>query len=135
MPATRSRAGFAHGGPSGFQRHEIRSGESHDGCSQISRNRCHVARRGSDAHSEDWTAWARSGCAHGAPVAWAADLKSSARRLQELIRRLQPELVHAMRIPYEGMVAALARPSMPLLISVWGNDFTLHARSTPLMAA
>lgn len=60
-------------------------------------------------------------------------LKSSARRLQELIRRLQPELVHAMRIPYEGMIAALAIPAVPLLISVWGNDFTLHASSTPLM--
>jgi glycosyltransferase involved in cell wall biosynthesis len=60
-------------------------------------------------------------------------LKSAARRLQELILRLQPELVHAMRIPYEGMVAGLSRPTMPLLISIWGNDFTLHARSTPLM--
>jgi glycosyltransferase involved in cell wall biosynthesis len=60
-------------------------------------------------------------------------LKSAARRLQELIGQLQPELVHAMRIPYEGMLAALAKPDIPLLISVWGNDFTLHARSTPLM--
>jgi len=60
-------------------------------------------------------------------------LKRSARQLQELTRRLRPELVHAMRIPYEGMIAALARPAVPLLISVWGNDFTLHANSTPLM--
>ena len=60
-------------------------------------------------------------------------LKSSARQLDELIRRLQPALVHAMRIPYEGMIAALARPAAPLLISIWGNDFTLHANSTPLM--
>jgi glycosyltransferase involved in cell wall biosynthesis len=60
-------------------------------------------------------------------------LRSSARRLQDLADRVQPDLVHAMRIPYEGMVAALAARSAPLLISVWGNDFTLHARSTPLM--
>jgi glycosyltransferase involved in cell wall biosynthesis len=46
---------------------------------------------------------------------------------------VQPDLVHAMRIPYEGMLAALANPSAPLLVSVWGNDFTLHAPSTPLM--
>ena len=46
-----------------------------------------------------------------------------------------------MRIPYEGMVASVvmkriaernaSRP--PLVISVWGNDFTLHAKATPAM--
>lgn len=107
-------------------------------------------------------------------------LPGNARRLQALIARLQPDLVHALRIPYEGMLAALAmkglameqprpegsrkgalqaegpagggrlerenpsrrasRPGAPpacrppFLISVWGNDFTLHARATPLMA-
>jgi hypothetical protein len=60
-------------------------------------------------------------------------LPAASRRLQALISRLQPDLVHAMRIPYEGMAAALARPQAPLLISVWGNDFTLHAPSTPMM--
>jgi glycosyltransferase involved in cell wall biosynthesis len=42
-------------------------------------------------------------------------------------------LVHAMRIPYEGMLAADAYTGIPLLVSVWGNDFTLHAPSTRLM--
>jgi glycosyltransferase involved in cell wall biosynthesis len=66
-------------------------------------------------------------------------------QLRQLIAQVQPDLVHAMRIPYEGMVAATAMAnksashnklkSPPLLISVWGNDFTLHARSTPWMAA
>ena len=60
-------------------------------------------------------------------------LPLAARRLKPLIARLQPDLVHAMRIPYEGMLAALCKPEMPLLISTWGNDFTLHAPSTPLM--
>lgn len=55
--------------------------------------------------------------------------------LQSLISNLQPDLIHAMRIPYEGMVAALAcdhlsTPRPPLLVSVWGNDFTLHAPAT-----
>jgi len=54
-----------------------------------------------------------------------------------VIERVQPELIHAMRIPYEGMlaadaVAALKNPP-PLLVSIWGNDFTLHAESSPLM--
>ncbi len=38
-----------------------------------------------------------------------------------------------MRIPYEGMLAANADLRVPLVVSVWGNDFTLHAPSTPLM--
>jgi glycosyltransferase involved in cell wall biosynthesis len=60
-------------------------------------------------------------------------LPRAARSLQEVIAWVEPELVHAMRIPYEGMLAALAQPRVPLLVSTWGNDFTLHAPSTPLM--
>ncbi len=66
------------------------------------------------------------------------------RSLREVIDRIKPDLVHAMRIPYEGMIASLAMKQIvegrtgaikpPLLISVWGNDFTLHAKSTPTMA-
>ena len=56
-------------------------------------------------------------------------LPGAAEKLQSLIDDLQPDLIHAMRIPYEGMVAALADRS-PLLVSVWGNDFTLHAPAT-----
>lgn len=54
-------------------------------------------------------------------------LTRAAERLAAMIDALQPDLVHAMRIPYEGMLAAQADPRMPLLVSVWGNDFTLHA--------
>ena len=35
-------------------------------------------------------------------------LPGAARRLRTLIDHLQPDLIHAMRIPYEGMLAALA---------------------------
>ncbi len=61
-------------------------------------------------------------------------LPQAARRLQAILARIQPDCVHAMRIPYEGMVAALSNAPVPLIVSVWGNDFTLHARATPLMA-
>ena len=57
----------------------------------------------------------------------------SAKKLRMMIERVKPDLVHAMRIPYEGMLAADAYSGTPLLISVWGNDFTLHASSTRLM--
>lgn len=60
-------------------------------------------------------------------------LPRDAARLRGLAGRLQPDLVHALRIPYEGMLAANAGLRVPLIVSVWGNDFTLHAPSTPLM--
>ena len=47
-------------------------------------------------------------------------------RLQRLVERHQPDLVHAMRIPFEG-VAAAALVGPPKIVSVWGNDFTLQA--------
>lgn len=62
-------------------------------------------------------------------------LPMAGRNLRAVIERVEPDLIHAMRIPYEGMLAAAAKPAMPLLVSVWGNDFTLHARSNPFMAA
>ena len=61
----------------------------------------------------------------------------SSGKLRSLIKEVQPDIVHAMRVPYEGMLTAYAlnglvtRPSF--LASIWGNDFTLHAPSTPLM--
>ena len=60
-------------------------------------------------------------------------ISRAAARLRGLIERTRPELVHAMRIPYEGMLAADAAGLAPLVVSVWGNDFTLHGSSTPLM--
>ncbi len=61
-------------------------------------------------------------------------LPLDALKLRALIREVQPDLVHALRVPYEGMLTAIAIPNHQLLItSVWGNDFTLHAPSTPLM--
>jgi hypothetical protein len=68
----------------------------------------------------------------------------AANSLRDVIKQIEPDFIHAMRIPFEGMVASMAMKhgkgvggnikNIPLLISVWGNDFTLHARSTPVMA-
>lgn len=57
----------------------------------------------------------------------------SARKLSEIARKLEPDLIHAMRIPFEGMLAGQAGLTSPLLVSAWGNDFTLHGPSTPKM--
>ena len=61
-------------------------------------------------------------------------VRRPAQRLRGFIEEVKPDLVHAMRIPYEGMLAAEAYNGTPLIVSIWGNDFTLHAPSTPLMS-
>jgi hypothetical protein len=66
-------------------------------------------------------------------------LGGAGKRLAYAIHQVQPEVIQAMRIPYEGMLAREAKKRLgtacpPLLVSIWGNDFTLHAPSTPWMA-
>ena len=61
-------------------------------------------------------------------------IRRASDRLRGFIEMVKPDLVHAMRIPYEGMLAADAYTGAPLIVSVWGNDFTLHAPSTRLMS-
>jgi len=60
-------------------------------------------------------------------------IRRASQRLREYIGRVKPDLIHAMRIPYEGMLAADAYSGAPLIVSSWGNDFTLHAQSTQFM--
>ncbi len=60
-------------------------------------------------------------------------VKKASARVASIIQSLSPDLVHALRIPFEGMVAAGADIHAPLIISVWGNDFTLHAATSPGM--
>ncbi len=62
-----------------------------------------------------------------------ATVDSAAKKVKLMVDQIRPELIHAMRIPFEGMIAAKANPDAPLLVSIWGNDFTLHARSNPWM--
>jgi glycosyltransferase involved in cell wall biosynthesis len=72
---------------------------------------------------------------------WWMPLRLGARavELNRLLKNIHPDLFHAMRIPQEGMVAAQAKglvghiKTLPLLVSVWGDDFTYHARSSPMM--
>ncbi|HEY5730905.1 MAG TPA: glycosyltransferase family 4 protein [Anaerolineales bacterium] len=60
-------------------------------------------------------------------------IRGGAQKLRTFIEEVKPDIIHAMRIPYEGMLAADAYTGTPLIVSIWGNDFTLHGPSTPLM--
>ena len=57
------------------------------------------------------------------------------RKYQQLIWQLNPDLVHALRIPFEGMLASATPAGIPLIISTWGNDLTLHAPASRRMSA
>mgnify|MGYP000958648606 CR=1 FL=1 len=60
-------------------------------------------------------------------------LPKAGRKLQETIEAWQPDLVHALRIPFEGMLASYTPSHIPVVISIWGNDFTLHTRGSVSM--
>jgi len=49
---------------------------------------------------------------------------------QRLVADIQPDLVHALRVPFEGMLSSFTPAGIPLLAAIWGNDLTLHARAT-----
>jgi hypothetical protein len=50
------------------------------------------------------------------------------------INEIKPDVVHALRIPFEGMLARVTPPEIPFVVSIWGNDLTLHVKGSPLMA-
>lgn len=57
------------------------------------------------------------------------------KEIRRLIDIIQPDLVHAMRVPFEGILAtqALADSKIPIVVSIWGNDFTLFAEGSGLV--
>jgi len=56
-----------------------------------------------------------------------------ARRFRRLVSETKPDLVHALRIPFEGMLASQTPTSIPLAVTIWGNDLTYHALGSPWM--
>jgi len=56
-----------------------------------------------------------------------------ASRFRRIVEAEAPDLIHALRIPFEGMLAATAPQGVPVLASIWGNDLTLHAVGSPWM--
>lgn len=60
-------------------------------------------------------------------------LRKAAKQLQDVISAWSPDLVHALRIPFEGMLASNIQPDTPLVVSIWGNDLTLHTGGSTIM--
>jgi glycosyltransferase involved in cell wall biosynthesis len=56
------------------------------------------------------------------------------KQFASIVSKLKPDVVHALRVPFEGMLAENTPPSIPLIVSIWGNDLTFHTRTSPLMA-
>lgn len=62
--------------------------------------------------------------------------RSRRRDLTNAVTTFQPDLVHALRLPYEGITAlsTIARTSpVPIVVSSWGQDFEPQASSDPLL--
>jgi len=62
------------------------------------------------------------------------ELFRQAKKIKTILNEISPDIVHALRIPYEGILAESTPQNIPLLISVWGNDFTLWASRNPVIA-
>ena len=56
------------------------------------------------------------------------------KKFLKYVHQINPDIVHALRIPFEGMLAAVLPTQIPLIVSIWGNDLTLHAKTSKLMA-
>jgi glycosyltransferase involved in cell wall biosynthesis len=63
---------------------------------------------------------------------------SIARRLSRRIERIAgetaPDLLHALRVPFEGIAAAGATTGLPLAVSLWGSDLSRQAPGHPRLA-
>jgi glycosyltransferase involved in cell wall biosynthesis len=52
----------------------------------------------------------------------------------KVVESINPDLIHAHRIPFEGLLSEVTPKQIPLVVSIWGNDITLHAKGSPSMA-
>jgi len=53
--------------------------------------------------------------------------------LADAVRSFRPDLVHALRLPYEGVTALSSGHTVPTIVSSWGQDFVPQASSDPLL--
>lgn len=56
------------------------------------------------------------------------------REIRDAAQEYRPDLIHALRIPFEGIAMTAANPTAPTAISLWGQDLALQASSKPRLA-
>jgi glycosyltransferase involved in cell wall biosynthesis len=66
-------------------------------------------------------------------LAGPLSVQNARQRFLAILKEEKPDVVQALRIPFEGMLAAATPPEIPLVVSIWGNDLTLHAPGSPWM--
>jgi glycosyltransferase involved in cell wall biosynthesis len=93
------------------------------------------ARPPSPGHSRQLVSRFRSVFLAGRYYLGPLSLPFYARRFRRLVDEIEPDLVHALRIPFEGMLASNTPASIPLAVTIWGNDLTYHAQGSPWMKA
>jgi len=54
--------------------------------------------------------------------------KSHREALSALLPEIHPDIIHALRIPNEGFIAAQLKTNIPVAVSTWGNDLIYWAR-------
>lgn len=60
-------------------------------------------------------------------------LRAPMAKLHAFITNCKPDIVHALRVPFEGMLCSTVPDNIPLVVSIWGNDLTYHAKISALM--
>lgn len=63
----------------------------------------------------------------------ALRVRGERQRLRAVIDRSQPDVVHALRLPYEGLVLLGLSITQPKIVSTWGQDFVLQAQRDPVL--
>lgn len=54
-------------------------------------------------------------------------------QIDDAVSAFEPDIVHALRIPFEGIAARPRRSDVLFVASVWGNDLTLQAPTSRLI--
>ena len=53
--------------------------------------------------------------------------------IRRRVRLDRPDIVHALRMPYEGLLTLAAVRDLPVVVSSWGQDFTSQSARDPLL--
>jgi glycosyltransferase involved in cell wall biosynthesis len=62
------------------------------------------------------------------PLKILSDIPRHVGELKKVIARINPDIIHCLRIPNEGFIGMFSKTDLPLAISTWGNDLTYWAR-------